>query len=241
MSDQPPVAASAAAGEACKACGQSIRGAWYRVNGVPVCAACTERLQRELPQDSHQAFVRGLLFGVGAAVIGFILYVGFAIATGLVVGYVSLAVGYLVGKGISLGSRGVGGRRYQIAALALTYMAVSLAAVPIAISAHMKHKSAAQTTQVIGAPAAPITSETAAPVTAPAAAPAAAPPPKMSFGRALGTLTLLGLASPFLELVDPVHGIIGLIILLVGLRIAWKLTSARRPEISGPLAESPAS
>jgi uncharacterized protein (DUF983 family) len=235
MSDQPPaLGASAPAGEACKACGQSIRGAWYRVNGVSVCAACTERLQREMPQDSHQAFVRGLLFGVGAAVVGFILYVGFAIATGLVIGYVSLAVGYLVGKGISLGSRGVGGRRYQIAALALTYMAVSLAAVPIAISAHMKHKSAAQTTQVIGAPAAPITSEAAAPVTAPAA-PVAAPPPKMSFGRALGTLTLLGLASPFLELVDPVHGIIGLIILLVGLRIAWKLTSARRPEISGPL------
>jgi hypothetical protein len=174
-------------------------------------------------------------------VLGFILYVGFAIATGLVIGYVSLAVGYLVGKGISLGSRGVGGRRYQIAALALTYMAVSLAAVPIAISAHMKHKSAAPTTQVIGAPPAPITSETAAPLTAPAAAPAAAPLPKMSLGRVLGTLTLLGLASPFLELVDPVHGIIGLIILLVGLRIAWKLTAARRPEISGPLAESPAS
>ncbi|HEV2287216.1 MAG TPA: hypothetical protein VGR80_14315 [Steroidobacteraceae bacterium] len=241
MSDRPPASPPAADG-ACRACGQSIRGAWYRVNDAPVCTACTERLQRELPRDSHQAFVRGLLFGVGAAVIGFILYVGFAIATGLVIGYVSLAVGYLVGKGISLGSRGVGGRRYQIAALVLTYMAVSLAAVPIAISVHMKHKRAAQTTQLIGAPAAPLTSEAPTPQAAaapsPAPVPAAAAPPAMSFARALGTLTLLGLASPFLELADPVHGIIGLIILLVGLRIAWRLTSPRRLEISGPIAEA---
>jgi uncharacterized protein (DUF983 family) len=239
MSDQPQRSPAAAGpGDACKACGQTISGAWYRVNDAPVCATCAERLQRELPQDSHQAFVRGFMFGVGAAVIGFMLYVGFAIATGLVIGYVSLAVGYLVGKGLSFGSRGVGGRRYQIAALVLTYMAVSLAAVPIAISMHMQHQSVAHSTQVIGAPAVPVTSEAPAPVAAPAGAPAAAAPPPMSFGRALGSLTVLGLASPFLELADPVHGIIGLIILLVGLRIAWRLTAARRLEISGPVAEA---
>src|SRR5690348_3557375 len=112
---------------ACKACGQKISGSFYRVNGAPVCSECTRRLQEQMPQDSHPAFMRGLLFGVGAALVGFVLYVVFALSTGLVIGYVSLAVGYLVGKAISLGSRGVGGRRYQIAAVLLTYMAVSLA------------------------------------------------------------------------------------------------------------------
>lgn len=222
---------SGPAESSCKSCGQKIRGAYYRVNGAPTCADCTQRLQAELPQDSHTAFVRGLLFGVGAAVFGFVIYVVFALTTGLVIGYVSLAVGYLVGKAIGLGSRGVGGRRYQWSALLLTYMAVSLAAVPIAISVHMKHKSAQQHTQVTepaAAPAAPSAST-------PAAAPASAPAAKMSLGKALGMLALLGLASPFLDLADPMHGIIGLIILLVGLRIAWQLTAAKRLDISGPV------
>ena len=135
------------AAPSCKACSRKISGAFYRVNGAPTCADCTERLRRDVPQDSHAAFVRGVLFGAGAAVAGFALYVAFAIATGLVIGYVSLAVGYLVGKAIVLGSRGVGGRRYQIAAVLLTYMAVSLAAVPISLSVHMKHSSAQQHAQ----------------------------------------------------------------------------------------------
>jgi uncharacterized protein (DUF983 family) len=228
----------------CSACGQKISSAWYRVNGAPACADCTRRLQEEAPKDSHGAFVRGLLFGVGAAIVGFVLYVVFALTTGLVIGYVSLAVGFLVGKGIALGSRGVGGRRYQIAAVALTYMAVSLAAVPIAISVHMKQKSEKQQSQAsapvsVTTPSSPNESaaEPAAPASAtePAAAGAEAPAAKMSFGKALGMLTLLGLASPFLELSDPMHGIIGLIILLVGIRIAWQLTAARPLEITGPI------
>jgi len=216
----------------CKACGQKISGEYYRVNGAPCCADCTRRLQEQLPQDSHQAFVRGLVFGVGAAVIGFILYVVFALTTGLVIGYVSLAVGYLVGKAIVMGSHGVGGRRYQVAAVLLTYMAVSLAAVPIAISVHMKHKSAQEQAQASDDAAG------SAAATAGAAAPKPAPAPaaKMGFARALGLLTVLGLASPLLALSDPMHGVIGLIILLVGIRIAWQLTAARPLDISGPVA-----
>jgi len=95
------------------------------------CAACGGRVQYELPKDGHTQFVRGLIFGIGAAIVGLVLYATFAITTGLMIGYVSLAVGYIVGKGIKMGSRGAGGRKYQIAAVVLTYAAVSLAAVPV--------------------------------------------------------------------------------------------------------------
>jgi uncharacterized protein (DUF983 family) len=211
----------------CKSCAQPLRGAFYRVNGAPTCADCTRRLQQQAPQDSHQAFVRGIVFGIAAAVVGFGIYVTFALSTGLVIGYVSLAVGYLVGKSIALGSRGVGGRRYQIAAALLTYMAVSLAAIPIAISVHMKHKSAQQHVLANDPGAQP----SAAPATVPASA------PKVSVGKAIGMLTVLGLASPFLDLAgNPMHGIIGLIILLIGIRIAWQLTAAKPLQISGPTA-----
>jgi hypothetical protein len=57
----------------------------------------------------------------------------------------------------------------------------------------------------------------------------------MSVGKALAYLAFLGLASPFLELQDPLHGLIGLVILFVGLQIAWKLTAGSAvPEITGP-------
>ena len=60
----------------------------------------------------------------------------------------------------------------------------------------------------------------------------------MSFGAAVGMLALLGLASPFLEMQNPVQGIIGLIILLVGIRIAWRITAERKIDILGPFKTS---
>jgi hypothetical protein len=62
--------------------------------------------------------------------------------------------------------------------------------------------------------------------------------PKMNFAAALGVMALLGLASPFLELQDPVHGAIGLVILFVGINIAWRMTAAPKLDILGPFAAS---
>ena len=56
----------------------------------------------------------------------------------------------------------------------------------------------------------------------------------MGLGAAVGLMVLVGLASPFLELQDPFHGIIGLVILFVGIRIAWKLTAGVKVDILGP-------
>jgi hypothetical protein len=44
----------------------------------------------------------------------------------------------------------------------------------------------------------------------------------------------IGLASPFLALVDPLHGAVGLFILFIGLRIAWRMTKARPLSVYGP-------
>ena len=81
----------------------------------------------ELAKDTHAAYVRAIVFGIGAAILGMILYATFEIQTGIVIGYAALAVGWLVGKAMITGSNGVGGRRYQIAAVLLTYAAVSTA------------------------------------------------------------------------------------------------------------------
>ena len=187
----------------CKACGRTLGASHYRVNGLATCPQCAERIRDKLPKDTHAAFVRGITYGSGGAVLGLILYVTFALTTGLVIGVVSLAVGYLVGKAIVLGSKGQGGRRYQIAAVMLTYVAVSLSAVPIALYQHSAQTGVA------------------------------------SFDVArVSELALLGLASPFLDLSDPTHGVIGLIILFVGIRIAWRMTAAKSVNIVGPLTDA---
>src|SRR3984885_5471489 len=114
----------------CHFCQQPIAGSYYRINGEMACRACTQKAQTELPTDSPAAYVRGVLFGVGAAIAGLILYATFEIMTGIIIGYISLAVGWMVGKAMMKGSNGRGGRHYQITAALLTYAAVSMAAIP---------------------------------------------------------------------------------------------------------------
>lgn len=197
------------------------------------CEGCVQELERRQPADSHAGYMRGLLFGAGAAIVGMAGYAGFTILTGLYIGYVSLAVGWLVGKAIMLGSKGIGGRRYQIAAVILTYAAVSLAAIPIAISYQMKAKAKPESVQTQQQSS---TADEANSQPAPAQ-----PKPKLSFGAAILQLLIIGLASPFLELQDPFHGIIGLVILMVGIRIAWRITAgSRRARIEGPYENSSA-
>ena len=202
----------------CGGCQQPIVGPYYRVNRTDVCSSCTQKLRDQTPRDSHAAFVRAISFGLLGAIAGFALYVTVALATGLVIGFASLAVGLIVGKAMLFGSKGVGGRRYQIAAVTLTYIAVSMSAVPIAISQLKQHRAAQQTSAIAGG----------------------ASPQRIDLGKAIGTLTLLGVASPFLDLQDPVHGLIGLVILFVGVRIAWRFTAARVLPVTGPFSPSTA-
>jgi hypothetical protein len=225
---------SASGSDRCKSCQRELSGTYYRINGSLACEQCTSQLQAHAPKDTHSAYVRGILFGVGGAFVGLLLYSAFGIITGIEIGYVALAVGWLVGIAIKKGSNGMGGRRYQIAAVALTYAAVSLSAVPIGISYMMKEKKPAVVSAVSPSSAEPVTSSDS---TSPANDSATATAPtaqKMSLGAAIGALLFAGLASPFLELQAGLSGIIGLVIIFVGMRIAWKMTAAHALEILGP-------
>jgi hypothetical protein len=207
--------------DSCKACRQPITGVYYRSNGAMLCGSCADRIKRERPADSHAAFVRASLFGAGGFLLGLILYAGFTIITGIEIGYVSLAVGFIVGKAMIFGSRGIGGRRYQIAAVLLTYAAVSMASIPIALHYIDKEKSST--------PAASQQSggEQQSQVSQPEQTSSASGDnrPKMTLAGALSKLAIIGLASPFLQLEDGFSGIIGLVILFVGLQFAWKITA----------------
>jgi hypothetical protein len=223
-------------GEQCRTCEQPISDSFYRINGAMTCTTCAEKAVGRLPKDSHKAFVRAILFGVGAAFLGLVLYSVVGIVTGLAIGYVSLAVGYIVGKAMMMGSWGIGGRRYQVAAAAFTYAAVSLSAIPIGITMMIKERLASEASK---AKSVSVKQETKVAASDPNAATKEPQQPheqdqQASLGTVLAWLTVIGLISPFLELSDPFHGIIGLIILLVGIHIAWKTTAGASIEILGP-------
>src|SRR6185369_10520685 len=234
----------------CSFCRQPIAGSYYRVSEAMTCPTCAAAAHSASPRDTHAAFVRALLFGAGGAILGLILYSAFGIITGLVIGYLSLGVGYVVGKAMMYGSKGIGGRRYQIAAVGFTYAAVALSAIPMGIAYMSKHPESRGTSQsekrANDQPRAQLDQEQRqleqefgknppAPSNSPAVESsdtsgkqsANNPPeqrPKMSISKAIGMMALYGLASPFIDLQDPLHGVIGLVILLVGIRIAWQLT-----------------
>ena len=226
--------------DVCASCNQGISGQYFRVNGALACQRCVDQLKNQIPKDTHSVFVRGLAFGFGGAILGLILYSGFSIITGIEIGYVSLAVGWIIAKAIKMGSRGIGGRRYQVAAAALTYAAVSMAAIPLYFSQAIKEegRKPAQTQTAPSAtpdPATPNSDSSPAAANSPSE-PAGANKPRVSLFKTLGLLALLGLASPFLELQNPVNGALGLVILFVGMNIAWRLASGPKIDILGPFA-----
>lgn len=219
-------------GDHCQFCHQPIGATYYRTNNAMTCTSCADKMSRELAPDTHAAFVRAILFGVGAAALGMVLYATFAIVTGLVIGYASLAVGWIVGKAMITGSNGVGGKRYQIASVLLTYAAVSTAAIPVWIHYAGQHKETKQISQKQTTPSQ--TDESSDELQG------SPPSDRPSYAAAVGTLLALGLASPFLELAsNPLGGLIGLVILFVGMRFAWRFTAARAPDISGPFENTP--
>src|SRR6267154_917594 len=244
----------------CQFCHQPIAGNYYRINNAMACGGCAQQMRGALATDTHAAYVRSLLYGIGAAVVGMILYAVFEIATGLIIGYVSLAVGWMVGTAMMKGSNGVGGRRYQITAVLLTYAAVSMAAVPVWIHYGRKQRQEqqqAQRQQTQGQQAQeqqPEGQQTrqqlqdeqrqleAESGRQPSQQSRKSVRPRMSFGGWLARAALLGLASPFLEVWGggvTFGWLIGIVILFVGMKIAAKLTGGRPLEIYGPFNDAP--
>jgi hypothetical protein len=181
----------------CGVCGKPIGIRSYVVDSVLACGKCAAlkgAAGDSGSEDTHAAFVQSVLYGVGAALVGLAFYATFTIVTHFYLGYVALAVGWLVAKAMMTGSKGVGGTRYQVVAVILTYAAISLASIPILIAAVARE----------GAGAA------------------------IDWSRLAGRLVLWGVASPFMELRLGVSGVIGLVILFVGLRIAYRMTAAHR-------------
>jgi hypothetical protein len=202
MSDMPQFSTAEYARltiERCRLCNTPLATEYYRVRGQSACADCAAAARSgQASAADNTVFSRAVLFGIAAAIAGLASYAAFTIATNFYIGYVALGVGYIIARAMKAGSGGLGGRRYQIIAVILTYLAIALAEIPIGLW-QLHAKATAGRLLVAGIQLLPI-----------------------------------GLISPILEMRSPVHGLINLVILYVGLRIAWRGTAATRATVEGP-------
>lgn len=222
--------------DSCAFCRRGLRSEYFRVNGQMACQTCALRVGSLLTRDSHTAFSRAMLFGVAAAVVGCIGYALFEILTGIMLGWIALGVGFLVGWAMKKGSRGIGGRRYQIAAALLTYAAVAVAFVPVALHDNGQHRAAATSSAQT---ASHDSAQSSAADVKPSGATPAGHAPRPFIVSVLMLLGL-GLISPFLILsVSVGQGLLNLFILFLGVQMAWKQTATPRLRVEGPFEQAP--
>jgi hypothetical protein len=226
----------AASPDQCAYCGRGITSEYYRVGGHLACAVCAQQAQSLIPPDAHKVFMHSLSYGAAAAVLGCLGYALVAILTGWTIGYAAIGVGYIIGWAMRRGARGHGGRRYQIAAALLTYAAVAVSFVPIAIHASLKEKAATHQTGSATAGGGGSTQSHGDSTESSAGGTKGVG----GFVVALLELLGLGLISPFLELSTSFGGgLLGLFIIFIGVRFAWQMMAVQTVPVEGPFESLP--
>lgn len=118
----------------CTGCQSEIASQYFTAGEAIFCDACRLQFEAELRNQSGLGlFARAGFFGFLAALAGAALWGGVIWLTGYELGLIAVVVGFMVGAAVKLGTRGRGGALYQLMAVAFTYLAVSLAYVPLVV------------------------------------------------------------------------------------------------------------
>jgi hypothetical protein len=209
----------------CKVCQTPIGGTYFHANGQVVCPMCAERIQSGQQKPPATSLATAVIYGAGAALAGCILYAAVAVLLNLELALIAIAVGFMVGKAVRAGSKGLGGRPQQILAVLLTYFSITSSYMAVAVIAYVKNPQSAQQQAMKSRNAATGGANADAPATQ---------SEKPSLGGLLFSLFLLLAAAPFYSLAEGVGGFISLLIIFFGLQQAWRLTGRSEVLVLGP-------
>lgn len=122
----------APAGATCVQCKRIVAGEYYEAAGRIVCGSCKRLIESEEASRAESgSFLRALVFGLGGAAGGAALWYGVRAATGgWEIGLIAIVVGFMVGYTVRAGGGAAGGRKYQILAVVLTYLAIGTTYIP---------------------------------------------------------------------------------------------------------------
>src|SRR6185312_13373959 len=115
----------------CPICKLPIVGQYFQIGQAVICARCATALSGS--REGRGIFLRALLFGGGAALLGTIVWFAIIEATDHEFGLLAIGVGLFVGMAVKRGGRGLGGWRYQALAMVLTYVSITGAYVPLVV------------------------------------------------------------------------------------------------------------
>ncbi|MFN7936403.1 MAG: hypothetical protein U0R19_23950 [Bryobacteraceae bacterium] len=191
---------------ACSQCAAVLENEYYQLAGADVCPDCAARFQSGQQRPKQTWVMRGFLYGLGAAIGCSIVYAAIVWITSFQLSLMAVVVGYFVGKAVLRGSRGLGGRRCQIVAVALTYFSITSSYVPSMFQSVVER---AESQRKKGEPV----KRSNEPVTG----------GDVMMGT--GVLLILSMIAPFFSVTRGLNGILGLLIIFIGLHQAWKLTA----------------
>jgi hypothetical protein len=211
----------------CAECRGPIVDTYCEADEGVICASCEGRIATARSTDHAGSFGRALLFGIGSAALGALIYFGVLVASGREFTAIVLLVGFIVGKAVRVGSRSRGGRRFQWLALSLTYLAIAATYVPFVMKG-FSPASSASSIEIL-----PATTNGGAflVVNPPAAAPV---PPPASLGKAAvdySGLLLLAAAAPILE---GMRSVLTLLLIAAAMFQAWRMNRRTPVTITGP-------
>jgi hypothetical protein len=219
-------AGDAASSATCATCERALVDQYFECNGLHVCEICKVRAEEQYRNDKSWVMMpKALLFGFGAALAGCILYYLFLKVFKIELGLMAIGVGWLVGKAVMRGSNYRGGRRYQVVAVTLTYLAITFSYVPLFIESFVEQRQKKVGTASDGETKPSTQTRPAGDVSASGVA------------AALGMVLLIILAAPFLQ---GFSNILGWLIIAFGLWEAWKFTREVPFGASGPYELKPA-
>jgi hypothetical protein len=215
--------------ERCVVCKTPIGATYFHANGQVVCPMCAERIQSGQQKAPVISLAKAVLYGAGAALAGTIVYAA-VMMMGVEIGIIAIAVGYIVGKAVRAGSRGLGGRPQQILAVLLTYFSITTSYV--AVGFYQLAKNPQQVVQE---------TKKSAPKDAPSQTDAVTEDakPKVGVVGAILFLLMLLVAAPFFGL-GSIGGFISLFIIFIGLKQAWRMTGRTEVLVTGPYGAAPA-
>src|SRR5690349_9098383 len=134
-------------GVVCSMCNRNIIDRYWTLGDQPTCVSCKSKTEREAAKAKGPGmFAWSAFYGFGAAIAGAILYYAVIKILNLQMALVSIACGYMVGYAMRKGANGWGGKRFQIAAVGLTYLSVGMAYVPLVLEEARDVSKAAKAT-----------------------------------------------------------------------------------------------
>jgi len=215
------------------------------------CPSCRAAAGAECGTPASRA-LRALVLGSAAAILSAATWYAVIVWTGRELGLLAVGVGLLVGAAVRRGSFRRGGWRYQALAMALTYLAIVTAYVPILFRAALDASHAAAEAPLAVDPmfaaggeaalAAALLSTEREPDSARQSAPIAdaasdieVPLDPGDVLLALAAFAGLVVAAPFLA---GFENLLGWVLLAIALYEAWKLNRREELVFEGPLHPS---